>query len=190
MSKQTGQAEDAPEQGGVFLLDVAIVLAKHKRLVLGLPLGAALVTAAIVTILPKTYTASAKILTPQQSQSSATLLLGQLGGFSGGTASALGLKNPNDVFVAMLRSRSVADRLIEKFNLKGVYGVDLMDDTRKRLVECTAIASGIVAAMIILYLWLASPTRPGSSLVFGPAGVLVAFGFSLLGAWAFPYLRR
>ena len=142
MSAQTGQAEDAVEQGGVFLLDVAIVLAKHKRLVLGLPFGAALVTAAIVTILPETYTASAKILTPQQSQSSAALLLGQLGGFSGGTASALGLKNPNDVFVAMLRSRSVADRLIEKFNLKGVYGVDLMDDTRKRLIESTAIASG------------------------------------------------
>ena len=54
----------------------------------------------------------------------------------------------------------------------------------------TAIASGIVAALIILYLWLASPTRPGSSLVFGPAGMLVAFGFSLLGAWAFPYLRK
>jgi len=54
----------------------------------------------------------------------------------------------------------------------------------------SAIASGIVAALIILYLRLASPTEAGLPEVFGPAGMLVTFGFSLLGAWVFPYLRK
>jgi hypothetical protein len=53
----------------------------------------------------------------------------------------------------------------------------------------TAIASGVIAALIILYLWLDSMTGAGMGLVIGPAGMLVAVGFSLLGAWIFPYLH-
>ena len=54
----------------------------------------------------------------------------------------------------------------------------------------TAIASGVIAALIILYLRLASTTGAGMGLVFGPAGMLVTIGFSLLGAWIFPHLRK
>jgi len=54
----------------------------------------------------------------------------------------------------------------------------------------TALAAGIVAALIILYLWLRSTAGAGMGLVFGPAGVLVTIAFSLLGAWVFPYLRK
>jgi hypothetical protein len=53
----------------------------------------------------------------------------------------------------------------------------------------TAIASGVIAALIILYLRLASKTG-AMSLVFGPAGMLVTIGFTILGAWILPYLRK
>jgi len=54
----------------------------------------------------------------------------------------------------------------------------------------TAIASGVIAALIILYLRLASTSGAGMSLVFGPAGMLVTVGFSLLGAWIFTVLSK
>jgi hypothetical protein len=54
----------------------------------------------------------------------------------------------------------------------------------------TALASGVVAALIILYLWLRSTTGAGMGLVFGPAGMLVTIAFSLLGAWMLPRLRK
>jgi hypothetical protein len=54
----------------------------------------------------------------------------------------------------------------------------------------TALASGVTAALIILTLRLASKTEAGMGLVLGPAGMLVAIGFCLLGAWIFPYLRK
>ncbi len=53
-----------------------------------------------------------------------------------------------------------------------------------------AIASGVIAALLILYLWLASTTGAGMDLVFGPAGMIVTIGFSILGAWVFPHLRK
>jgi hypothetical protein len=53
----------------------------------------------------------------------------------------------------------------------------------------TAIASGFIAALIILYLRLASTTG-AMGLVFGPAGMLATISFSILGAWIFPHLRK
>jgi hypothetical protein len=54
----------------------------------------------------------------------------------------------------------------------------------------TAIASGVIAALIIITLRLASPAVSGMGLVFGPAGMLVTISFSILGAWIFSYLRK
>jgi len=54
----------------------------------------------------------------------------------------------------------------------------------------TAIASGVIAALLILYLRLVSTAGTGMGLVIGPAGMLVTVGFSLLGAWILPWLRK
>jgi hypothetical protein len=54
----------------------------------------------------------------------------------------------------------------------------------------TAGASGVIAALVILYLWLTASTGAGMDLVFGPIGMLVAAGFSFFGAALFPLLRK
>jgi len=53
-----------------------------------------------------------------------------------------------------------------------------------------AIASGVVAAAIILSLRLASAPGSNSALVFGPAGILASIVFSMLGGWILPRLRK
>ncbi len=131
----------------ISLLDILIVLAKHKKLILGLPFLAAVITAAITLLMPNWYTATAKLLPPQQSQSNAVAILGQLGALSGGASSALGLKNPSDIFVAMLKSRTVADAIIERFNLNELYDEKYLQDTRKSLfknVDITAGREGVI----------------------------------------------
>ncbi|MEK6210321.1 MAG: Wzz/FepE/Etk N-terminal domain-containing protein [Pseudomonadota bacterium] len=126
----------------ISLLDILIVLAKHKKLVLGLPFLAAVITAGITLLMPNWYTATVKLLPPQQSQSSAMAILGQLGAISGGASQALGLKNPSDIFVAMLKSRTVADAIIERFELKELYDQEFLQDARKALAGNTTIAAG------------------------------------------------
>src|SRR6266404_1768351 len=76
------------------ILDILIVLAKHKKLILGLPFLAAIITAGITLLMPNWYTGTAKILPPQQSQSNAVAILGQLGALTGGATQAIGIKNP------------------------------------------------------------------------------------------------
>jgi hypothetical protein len=54
-----------------------------------------------------------------------------------------------------------------------------------------AIASGVVAAIIIAFLWLSSAKGTGNaSVVFGPVGMAAAIAFSTFGGWIFPRLRK
>jgi uncharacterized protein involved in exopolysaccharide biosynthesis len=65
---------------------------------------------------------------PQQQQSAAASMLAGLGALGGLAGAATGLKNPNDQFVAFLKSDSIANALIDRFNLmtrfESVYKVD------------------------------------------------------------------
>src|SRR6266704_2927404 len=126
-----------PADDEVSLLDLLIVLAKHKRLVLGLPLAAAVLAAVLSLFLSNIYTATTRILPPQQSASAASALLSQLGGALGGLAGAaggaFGLKNPNDLYIGMLKSRTVADNLIDRFDLNKVYEQEFRSGARKVL---------------------------------------------------------
>jgi capsule polysaccharide export protein KpsE/RkpR len=131
------------------LLDILIVLAKHKKLILGLPLLAGIVTAGITLLMPNIYTGRAVIMPPQQQQSTAAAMLGQLGALSGLTPSALGIKNPNDLYVGMLKSRTVADALIERFKLKELYEKDTLVETRDALADNTSITAGRDGLIVI-----------------------------------------
>ncbi len=124
------------------LLDLLVVLAKYKKLILGLPLLFGLIAAAISISLPNIYTSSAKILPPQQSQSSASAMLNQLGNVASLVGGAAGIKNPSDIYVGMLKSRTVADNLIKRFDLMKSYEVRYASQARKKLESNTNISAG------------------------------------------------
>jgi uncharacterized protein involved in exopolysaccharide biosynthesis len=88
------------------------------------------------------------------------MLAGQLGGALGGLAgAAASIKNPADQYVSMLKSRNVADRLIERFNLKSAYDRELMVETRDELTERTRIVAGMKDGLITIEVDDNDPTR-------------------------------
>ncbi len=143
MPEQTSPhlTRDEPVEDEISLLDLAITLAKHKKLILGAPFVAALVAAAFTLFSSNIYTADTKILPPQQQQSGAAAMLNQLGALSG-MGSAAGIKNPNDVYIAMLKSRTLQDNLIRRFKLQAVYETTSPEKTRKQLTAVTTVTSG------------------------------------------------
>ena len=121
----------------ISLLDMLIVLAKHKLLILGLPFAVAVIAAGYSLTLPNIFTANTKILPPQQSQSTASAMLAQLGNLGG----LAGGKNSNDLYIAMLSSRAVADNLIQRFGLMKP-GEKYPSNVRRGLANVTKITSG------------------------------------------------
>lgn len=129
----------------VSLIDFAIVLAKRKWLIIGISLLAAVAAVFVSLRMTLIYTATARLLPPQQQQSVGTGLmgaLGQLGGFAGGVGGVLGIKNPSDIYVGMLRSRTVADGLVDRFDLMRVYGAQFRSDAHAMLSRSTFISVG------------------------------------------------
>src|SRR6185369_13045324 len=114
-------------------VDLLLVVSRRKKTILGVTLAAAVVAAIVSLLLPSSYTATTTTLPPQQNQSASSALLGQIGILSGLSGADLGLKNPADVFIAMLQSRTVQDALVNQFDLRGVYRVKRYQDARKKL---------------------------------------------------------
>lgn len=123
----------------INLLDLLIILAKRKKLVLGLPFLVALLAVGYSLTLTNIYTATTKILPPQQSQSGAAAMLAQLGGLAGFAGGAVGIKSSNELYVGMLRSRTVADSLIQRFDLMQLYEAKYSSQVRKGLASVTNI---------------------------------------------------
>jgi uncharacterized protein involved in exopolysaccharide biosynthesis len=129
-SRLTSHVEDE-----INLLDYLIVILKRKKLVISITLGAAIITAIIVFIMTPIYMAETKILPPQTATSSTALaMLSQVPGAQGITES-LGLKTPSGLYVDMVKSRTVADRIIDRFNLMELYKAEYREDARKQLLE-------------------------------------------------------
>jgi tyrosine-protein kinase Etk/Wzc len=129
---------------GTNLLDLFIPLAERRTLIAKVTAAAALASVIVSLLISNKYTAVAKILPPQQSQSSLSSMLGQLGALSGLSSAKdnlLGLKNPADLYVGILRSRTIADSLIEQFDLKTLYRDKNLSAARKDLESHSTIES-------------------------------------------------
>lgn len=144
LSAQGMKARDsARDKESINLLDLFIVLARHKKLVIGTPLIMGSIALGISLLLTPVFSSTAKILPPQQQASSGmAAMIGQLGGLAGAAGGLAGLKTPNDLYIGLLESRTIADRIIDRFKLKERYQNRNLDETRKQLGDNTVIASG------------------------------------------------
>jgi uncharacterized protein involved in exopolysaccharide biosynthesis len=141
-SQMTANNHSSSPVGDSSLFELLLILAEYKKRLVVLPLAAAVIAAGVSMALPKVYEATTKLLPPQQNQSGAAALLSQLGGAAGLAAGMTGVKNPGDVYIGMLKSRTIADRLIAKFNLKKVYETDSLEIARAALEKNTTITAG------------------------------------------------
>jgi uncharacterized protein involved in exopolysaccharide biosynthesis len=128
-----------PEPAAYPALDLLIVLSRRRHLILWTTLAAAILATMVALLLPNRYTATATILPPQQSQSLAASMIGQLGALGVMAQKDLGLKNPNDLYAGMMHSRTAEDSLIRRFDLLRVYGDRKMSDARADLEDASKI---------------------------------------------------
>ncbi len=127
------------DEDEISILDVLIVIAERKRRVFAITIGFAILAALVSLILPVHYTAEATILPPQQGNTMTSILTSELsnmgGGSGGGMAAlaggALGIKDQNDTYVAMLKSESVEDAMVQRYGLMKEYHADYLSFARK-----------------------------------------------------------
>ncbi len=119
-------------------------------------------------LIPARYESTCQLMPPDQSGSVGllTALLGRTGtsdGGSGGLAGlagdVLGLKTSGDLFIGVLRSRTVQDDLVGKFDLRRVYGVRSWKSARETLGDRTSVTSERKSGIITIVVTDRSPQR-------------------------------
>jgi len=153
---------DVPPQEEISLLDILIVIVQYRRLILKIAVYTVVIAVIVSLLLPFRYTATTSILPPQQTSSAGSALMAQLGGLSSVASLAggsLGLKNPNDLQVAMLKSRTVEDAMLDRFHLVELFKVKQRSDARKQLENVVEIDSGAKDGLIRISVTDRSPQR-------------------------------
>jgi len=133
------------------VFDLVIGILKRKRAILLTIVAAATLSLVIAFIVPASYTSTIKLMPPQQNQSIASSVLGQLGPLAGLAGKDLGARSPSELYVALLQSDTIEDALIQRFNLMSVYKSKLMLDARKELKsrsEIVASKEGIISISV------------------------------------------
>jgi uncharacterized protein involved in exopolysaccharide biosynthesis len=124
------------------------IMCRARKLIGWSVLATAACATSVALLIPVEYTAEAVIMTPQQSESSWSTMA-QAAGMGTGSAlsglgllSAFGLRNPSDLYIGILESRTIADLLIKDFNLLDVYDDKYWQQARKHLAWHTDIKAG------------------------------------------------
>jgi uncharacterized protein involved in exopolysaccharide biosynthesis len=130
-----------------------------RRFLLRAMVGAFLASTLIAILIPNRYHAVTRLMPPDtQSTTGLGMLAAMAGkagtgsgvtGFGGGIASdLLGVKSSGALFVGIVGSQTVQDRVIREFDLQRVYGNSKIEDARNNLAEHTDIfedrKSGII----------------------------------------------
>lgn len=151
-------SEGAEEQfSGEKLLERLRLFWNRRQLLLRCGFAGLLAGTLTAFLIPKRYDSTAQLMPPDsESSSSLALLAGMSGGNGGGlgilAGDLLGMKSTGALFVGVLRSRTVEDRIVDRFDLKKVYGKSFQSRAREKLTERTAISedrkSGIIAITV------------------------------------------
>lgn len=118
----------------------------------------------IAFLIPKRYESTTRLMPPDDQSSSAMAMAAALSGRMAGGLGAmagelLGLKSSGDLFIGILESRSVQDDLINKFDLKKLYGTSNWQSTRKILAANTIISADRHSGIITITVTDKSPQR-------------------------------
>lgn len=125
----------------IDLLDAVLFFAENRYRIMATALLGLILGVTLALLLRPTFTAVAVILPPEKQTSTASALMGELGSLAGlaSKSSDLSLKNPSDMYVGLLESRTIADGLIAKFHLQQVYRTKLLISTRAVLKKHSTI---------------------------------------------------
>lgn len=153
------------------LVAIARLVWEQRRRLLR-PVSAGLVLAALIALLiPNSYDATVRLMPPDNSDSMGLGMLGAIMGsslgtsgglgssISGGLGELLGGQRPGTLFVGILGCRTVADRVIDRFDLRKVYWRKTYLAARERLASRRSIAEDKKTGIISITVSDTNPVR-------------------------------
>jgi len=146
------------------LLNCAAIVWRKRALLARVVAAGGLLTLLIALLLPNRYESSTHLMSPDMRGGASEALMSGLlsragGGLAGLSANLLGVNNTGAIFIGVLSSRSVADDLVKRFDLKQVYRDRRDQDARQDLAERTSISEDRKSEIITISVEDRDPAR-------------------------------
>ena len=145
MAGEQAAQQDFREGATQARIVASLRLLWESRRFLGRVAGAGLLLSTLIAFLiPNRYESVARLMPPDNPSNTglaqaAVALAGGTAGLGGIATQLLGQKNTSDLLAGILTSRTVADTLIQKFDLRKVYRARRMEDAREDLAGHSGI---------------------------------------------------
>jgi len=155
-------------------LDTKILLWSNRRVLYRAAVWGLLVSTIIAFLLPKHYTSTLRLMPPDQQSGMGAAMLAAVAGKAGGATGAgggglaalagdvLGIKNSGDLFMGVLRSRTVQEDIVRKFDLRKIYHDRYWEEACKDLEKRTDISQERKSGIIEISVTDHDPTRAAS----------------------------
>jgi uncharacterized protein involved in exopolysaccharide biosynthesis len=157
-------APSSPEQSAI--LNSAALMWRHRRWLAKVTAIGGMLTLLISLLVPNRYESSTQLMSPDMRGGGTEALMAGLMSRAGGGAgliglggNLLGIDNSGAIFIGVLRSRSVAENLVNRFDLKKVYRDRRDQDARDELAAHTNIAEDRKSGIITISVEDKSPQR-------------------------------
>ena len=166
-----GRDENQARTPGLSPLTIIDLLWVERSFLFRSVLAALLVSTVIAFLLPNHYTATTRLMPPGYGASSAMALalpgLSDRAGAGGGgegsvmglASQLLGMNTSGELYVGVIQSQVVEDRVIERLGLMSVYRNKYREDARKQLESNTSISIGARTGIISISVTDKKPER-------------------------------
>jgi uncharacterized protein involved in exopolysaccharide biosynthesis len=137
----------------------------ERRLICRAAIAGLLLGTLLAFLLPKRFQSTTQLIPPDSQSNSGMAMLAALtasaktGGLGAFAGDLMGVKSSGALFVGILHSRTVQDRLIERFDLKKVYWTGLEETARRKLQENTSISEDRKSGILTIIVTDSDPKR-------------------------------
>ncbi len=131
-------------------VDILLITAREWPLIgLLITIGLAL-TYGTYQIVPKYYEASTLIMPPQQQQSATSSALAQLGTLSGLASSGGGVKTPEEIYAALLRTKRIQSGVVKNLGLQKYYNEESHEAALLKLASLVTVSTDKKSGLITI----------------------------------------
>jgi uncharacterized protein involved in exopolysaccharide biosynthesis len=162
VADEAGGRAVSTESSDLFANRLRLLWRTRRFLVRSMVVGL-IASTALAFLIPKQFVATARLMPPDDKSSSGLAMMaamsGQLGGLASLAGDVFGVKSSGALFVGILGSRTVGDRLVDRFSLKQEYGKRIAEDARAELVSKSAISEDRKSGIIVISVTDRNPQR-------------------------------
>lgn len=157
MAMMTDQPAPADDEISIDALLLPL-LAHWRHIIIG-SLAVGLVALGVTYLIRPTFTARVALMPPQQTQTMSAAALASISSLAGLASGNFGVRNPVDQYISLLQSRTIGDRLIDRFELMREYDVQFRFEAHRQLRENVRIFAGKRDGILVIEVDDTDPAR-------------------------------